>query len=60
MKKRLVAIIMSMLMVILVGCSQETKREITDRAGNKVEVPNKIEKIISTAPSNNSRFRFCR
>ncbi|MBU5308002.1 ABC transporter substrate-binding protein [Clostridioides mangenotii] len=52
MKKRLVAIIMSMLMVILVGCSQETKREITDRAGNKVEVPNKIEKIISTAPSN--------
>lgn len=52
MKKRLVAIIMSMLMVILVGCSQETKREITDRAGNKVEVPNKIEKIISAAPSN--------
>ena len=52
MKKRLVAIIMSMLMVILVGCSQETKREITDRAGNKVEVPNEIEKIISTAPSN--------
>lgn len=45
MKKRLVAIIMSMLMVILVGCSQETKREITDRAGNKVEVPNKIERL---------------
>jgi iron complex transport system substrate-binding protein len=52
MKKRLIAIIMTVLMIALVGCSQKTEREVTDRLGNKVEVPNKIEKIISTAPSN--------
>ncbi|WP_027703049.1 ABC transporter substrate-binding protein [Metaclostridioides mangenotii] len=52
MKKRLIAIIMTVLMIALVGCSQKTEREVTDRSGNKVEVPNKIEKIISTAPSN--------
>ena len=52
MKKRIIAIIMTMFMFIMAGCSQNKEREITDREGTKVSIPNKIEKIISTAPSN--------
>ena len=52
MKKRIIAIIMTMFMFIMAGCSQNKEREVTDREGSKVSIPNKIEKIISTAPSN--------
>lgn len=52
MKKRIIAIVMTMFMFIMAGCSQNKEREITDREGTKVNIPNKIEKIISTAPSN--------
>lgn len=52
MKKRILAILMAIMMIALVGCNQDKSKEVTDRSGNKVEVPSKIEKIISTAPSN--------
>lgn len=52
MKKRIIAILMTMFMFIMAGCSQNKEREITDREGTKVSIPNKIDKIISTAPSN--------
>ena len=34
------------------GCSSQTDRTVTDREGTEVNIPTKIEKIISTAPSN--------
>lgn len=52
MKKRIIAIVMTMFMFIMAGCSQNKEREITDREGTQVSIPNKIDKIISTAPSN--------
>ncbi len=52
MKKRIIAIVMTMFMFVMAGCSQNKEREITDREGTKVSIPNKIDKIISTAPSN--------
>lgn len=52
MKNRIIAILMTMFMFIMAGCSQNKEREITDREGTKVSIPNKIDKIISTAPSN--------
>lgn len=52
MKKRIIAIVMTMFMFIMAGCGQNKEREITDREGTQVSIPNKIDKIISTAPSN--------
>lgn len=52
MKKRILVVLMTMFMFIMVGCSPNSEREVTDREGSKVSIPNKIEKIISTAPSN--------
>ncbi len=52
MKKRIIAILMTIFMFMTAGCSQNSEREVTDREGSKVNIPNKIEKIISTAPSN--------
>ena len=53
MKKRLMLVLTTVLvgMLAMVGCnSKETI--VKDRAGNDVTMPNKIERIISTAPSN--------
>lgn len=52
MKKRFLAILTVFMMFIMVGCSSESEKEVTDREGRKVNIPTKIEKIISTAPSN--------
>lgn len=52
MKKRILAILMTFMMFIMVGCSTESERSVTDREGSEVNIPTKIEKIISTAPSN--------
>lgn len=53
MKKRILALVTTMLVVMLavVGCGQKDK-VIKDREGNEFTLPSKIEKIISTAPSN--------
>ena len=55
MKKRskILAVVLSMVFAIalFVGCTETTKT-MTDREGNEFTLPNKIEKIISTAPSN--------
>ena len=55
MKKRskILAVVLSMVFAIalFVGCTETTKI-MTDREGNEFTLPNKIEKIISTAPSN--------
>ena len=51
MKKRL-ALIMTLSIFVLSGCSSQTDRMVTDREGTEVNIPTKIEKIISTAPSN--------
>ncbi len=53
MKKKLVSILLCLTLVFAVGCSNGTgQKTIKDRSGSEVKVPNKIEKIISTAPSN--------
>ncbi|MBS5950827.1 MAG: ABC transporter substrate-binding protein [Clostridium sp.] len=55
MKKRskILAVVLSMVFAIalFVGCTETTKT-MTDREGNEFTLPNKIERIISTAPSN--------
>ena len=52
MKKRLLAIITSFVLLFAVGCSSNKEVTVTDREGNEVVVPSKLEKIITTAPSN--------
>ena len=52
MKKRLLAIIMSFMLVFTVGCASNSETTVTDREGNEVTIPTKLERIISTAPSN--------
>ena len=43
---------MTVSIFVLSGCSSQTDRMVTDREGTEVNIPTKIEKIISTAPSN--------
>ena len=43
---------MALSIFVLSGCSSQTDRMVTDREGTEVNIPTKIEKIISTAPSN--------
>lgn len=52
MKKRLLAIITSFILLFAVGCSSSKETTITDREGNEVTIPTKLERIITTAPSN--------
>ena len=53
MKKKLLSILLCLTLIFAVGCSSDSgQKTITDRSGSEVEVPTKIEKIISTAPSN--------
>lgn len=53
MKKRIISIILCMVLFFAVGCSStETEKTVTDREGNEVTIPTKIERIVSTAPSN--------
>ena len=40
-----------LIMTMLIGCTEKTT-SITDRAGNKFDLPKKVNTIISTAPSN--------
>ncbi|MDI9218649.1 MULTISPECIES: ABC transporter substrate-binding protein [Clostridium] len=55
MKKRskILSLVFAMLfsLALFAGCSETTKT-MTDREGNEFTLPKKIEKIISTAPSN--------
>ncbi|CEH34500.1 ABC transporter substrate-binding protein [Romboutsia lituseburensis] len=53
MKKKLTSILALVLVFMLatVGCSQKSKT-IKDREGNDVTLPKKMDRIISTAPSN--------
>ena len=50
--KKILALIMTLSIFVLSGCSSQTDRMVTDREGTEVNIPSKIEKIISTAPSN--------
>ena len=50
--KEILALIMTLSIFVLSGCSSQTDRMVTDREGTEVNIPTKIEKIISTAPSN--------
>ena len=50
--KKILALIMTLSIFVLSGCSSQTDRMVTDREGTEVNLPTKIEKIISTAPSN--------
>ena len=50
--KNILALIMTLSIFVLSGCSSQTDRMVTDREGTEVNIPTKIEKIISTAPSN--------
>jgi iron complex transport system substrate-binding protein len=53
MKKRILVLITSVLVVMMaiVGCSQK-ETVVKDREGNDFKVPSKVDRIISTAPSN--------
>ncbi|CEO04597.1 iron ABC transporter [[Clostridium] sordellii] len=53
MKKRILTLITTLLVVMLAmaGCSQKEKL-VKDREGNDFKVPKKINRIVSTAPSN--------
>ncbi len=51
MKKLLLVLILVTLLVLIPGCS-ESQDTITDLEGNEVPVPDQVERIISTAPSN--------
>ena len=50
--KKILALIMTLSIFVLSGCSSQTDRMVTYREGREVNIPTKIEKIISTAPSN--------
>ena len=50
--KKILALIMTLSIFVLSGCSSQTDRMVTDREGTEVNIPKKKEKIISTAPSN--------
>lgn len=53
MKKKL-SILLSVVLIVtmgLIGCSKK-ETVVTDREGNEVTLPNKMDRIISTAPSN--------
>lgn len=50
--KKLLLLLTTLSMFIFSGCSSESDRTVTDREGSQVNIPTKIEKIISTAPSN--------
>lgn len=54
MKKKFLAILTSLMLIFTVGCSSSANESqtVTDREGNEVTIPTKIERIISTAPSN--------
>lgn len=52
MKKRLLAIITCFVLMFAVGCSSNKETTVTDREGNEVKVPTKLERIISAVPSN--------
>ncbi|MBS6024733.1 MAG: ABC transporter substrate-binding protein [Paeniclostridium sordellii] len=53
MKKRILTLITTLLVVMLAmaGCSQKEKL-VKDREGNDFKVPQKVNRIVSTAPSN--------
>ena len=52
MKKKLLSLLLCVVMLFTVACSSNKEQTVTDREGNKVEIPSNIEKIVSTAPSN--------
>lgn len=52
MRKRFLALITSLLLIFTVGCNSSNETNVTDREGNEVTIPTKIERIVSTAPSN--------
>lgn len=52
MKKKLLAIITSFVLLFATGCSSNKETIVTDREGNEVTIPTKIERIVTTAPSN--------
>ena len=52
MKKRILAIITSFILLFTVGCSNSKETTVTDREGNEVTIPTKLERIISAVPSN--------
>lgn len=52
MKKGLLSLLMCSALMLSVGCSSQKETTVTDREGNEVKIPTKIERIVSTAPSN--------
>lgn len=52
MKKKILSILTLVTMLSASGCQSNDNRTVNDREGNDVSIPTKIEKIISTAPSN--------
>ena len=52
MKKKLLAILTSFILLFAVGCSSNKETTVTDREGNEVTIPTKLERIISAVPSN--------
>ena len=54
MKKKLLSLLLCLTMCFTVACgaNEEEGKTVTDRYGNEVAIPDKIEKIVSTSVSN--------
>ena len=54
MKKKILAMLLCLTMILAVGCNsgESGEKTVTDRQGNEVAIPSEIETIISTAPAN--------
>lgn len=54
MKKKILAMLLCLTMMLAVGCNsgESGEKTVTDRQGNEVAIPSEIETIISTAPAN--------
>lgn len=50
--KKILLLLTTLSVFMFSGCSSQSDRTVTDREGTEVNIPTKIEKIISTAPSN--------
>ena len=52
--RKILGVLLSLMLVFMVGCNNgdSSDKTITDREGNEVVIPDNIERIVSTAPSN--------
>jgi iron complex transport system substrate-binding protein len=52
MRKSARSLLALLALLVLCGCGNKARREIIDRAGNRITLSGKVDRLISTAPSN--------